>query len=200
MKICFKCKSEKLLKEFHSDKTKSDGKYSSCKACNRRKGYFDARKEQKREYDRKRYDENSEKIKLENSNRYHIKKHEYNKNSVAAVNRDPQRKLKASLRKRICKIVGGHTKGGSAIRDLGCSVEELMKHLESKFKPEMTWNNRGSGKGKWQIDHIKPLRLFDLTKREEFLEVCNFANLQPIWYEDHLLKTRKDLRLKKKCA
>jgi hypothetical protein len=33
VKICSKCKDEKSLDEFHSDKTKSDGKYSSCKSC-----------------------------------------------------------------------------------------------------------------------------------------------------------------------
>lgn len=33
MKRCSKCKEEKELSEFHKDKQKSDGLYSSCRSC-----------------------------------------------------------------------------------------------------------------------------------------------------------------------
>ncbi len=77
-----------------------------------------------------------------------------------------------------------NAKIGSAVRDLGCSVSELMAHLEIKFQPGMTWENWGS----WHIDHIKPLASFDLTNREQFLIACHYTNLQPLWASDNLAK------------
>jgi hypothetical protein len=57
-----------------------------------------------------------------------------------------------------------NSKRGSAVKDLGCSIEELKIYLESKFLPGMSWDN-WSPDG-WHIDHIKPLSKFDLTDRE----------------------------------
>ena len=78
---------------------------------------------------------------------------------------------------------------GSAVRDLGCSVEELKRHLEKQFQPKMNWENYGLYG--WHIDHIKPLVNFDLTNREQFLEACHYTNLQPLWAEDNLSKGAK---------
>jgi hypothetical protein len=91
--------------------------------------------------------------------------------------------------------VRGGIKHGSAIKDLGCSPEELKSYLESKFQPGMTWDNYG--RTTWHIDHIKPLVGFDLTDRKQLLEACHYTNLQPIWAKDHSLKSaheRKSLK------
>jgi hypothetical protein len=84
-------------------------------------------------------------------------------------------------------------KAGSAVKDLGCTVEFLKQYLESQFKPNMTWSNWGLGVGNWQIDHIVPLCSFDLEKREEFLKASHYTNLQPLWHEEHLNKTALDI-------
>ena len=90
------------------------------------------------------------------------------------------------LRQRLCKAIDGNYKAGSAVNDLGCTVEQLKQHLESKFSPGMSWDNwRIDG---WHIDHIKPLASFDLTDRKQFLEACNYTNLQPLWATDNLRK------------
>lgn len=96
-----------------------------------------------------------------------------------------QTRLSRNLRVRLSKAV--HR--GSAVRDLGCSVDELKQHLESKFQPGMTWNNYGT----WHIDHVKPLALFDLTDREQLLKACHYTNLQPLWAEENLRKSAKVL-------
>lgn len=96
-------------------------------------------------------------------------------------------KLKMNLRSRINSVLKGKIKSGSAVRDLGCSIEELKQHLENQFQDGMTWENHG----KWHIDHIKPLSLFDLTNRKEFLEACHYTNLQPLWAKDNLQKGDK---------
>ena len=104
---------------------------------------------------------------------------------------DIQYKLRVLLRSRIHSAVDGSFKSGSAVHDLGCSIFELKKHLESLFLPGMTWSN-WSFDG-WHIDHIKPLSSFDLTSRNQLLEACNYTNLQPLWCKDNLAKGGKNL-------
>lgn len=99
-------------------------------------------------------------------------------------------KLKKNLRSRLSTAV--KIKSGSAVKDLGCTIQELREYLESKFSSEMTWFNWGIGNGCWQIDHIKPLCHFNLNNSDELKQACHYTNLQPIWYEDHLVKTRID--------
>jgi hypothetical protein len=79
------------------------------------------------------------------------------------------------------------TKTGSAVSDLGCSIEELKKYIETKFLEGMTWENYG----KWHIDHIIPLSKFNLSDREELLKAVNYTNLQPLWAEDNMKKSNK---------
>lgn len=95
--------------------------------------------------------------------------------------------LSKNLRGRIHKVLRKNKKVGSAIKDLGCTLEFLKHHLESKFTDGMTWNNYG----KWEVDHIKPLSKFNLTDRSQFLEACNYKNLQPLWRIDNLNKSNK---------
>jgi hypothetical protein len=91
------------------------------------------------------------------------------------------------LRTRLWGALKGKAKIGSAVRDLGCTIPELIVHLEKQFTKGMTWDN----KGKWHIDHIKPLSMFDLTDKKQFLEACNFMNLQPLWALDNIRKGNK---------
>ena len=104
-----------------------------------------------------------------------------------------QNKLKNRLRVRLCHALKGRSKVGSAIQDLGCSVEFLKAYLESKFLTGMTWDNHGRGQDKWHIDHVKPLDRFDLTNRDQLIEACHYTNLQPLWELDNLKKSNKFL-------
>lgn len=99
---------------------------------------------------------------------------------------DIQYRLGINLRGRLYKALKRGQKGGSAIRDLGCSVEYLVNYLELKFLPGMTWENYGSGMKKWSIDHIVALSTVDLQNIEEFLRVCHHTNLRPLWNKDQL--------------
>ena len=92
--------------------------------------------------------------------------------------------LRLLLRTRLNKVIKRNQKNGSSIKDLGCSIEDLKKHLESQFQPGMTWKNHG----KWHIDHIIPLSKFDLTVKEQFLKAVHYTNLQPLWAKDNLKK------------
>ena len=132
---------------------------------------------------------------LKNRNELNEKQKVYNKNNLEKkrnylnlkYKNDLQFKLKVSLRNRISRALKRGQKNGSAVRDLGCSVDELKTHLESKFLPGMTWDNwKPDG---WHIDHVVALYSFDLTDRKQFLKACHYTNLQPLWAKDN---SRKD--------
>jgi hypothetical protein len=114
-----------------------------------------------------------------------------NKHSRERSSVDIQFKLANNLRKRMSKMIHGINKSGSAVKDLGCSVEEFKIYLESLFQPGMSWANYGNGHGYWNIDHKTPLSVVDLTNREEFLKVCHYTNLQPMWAIENIKKGNK---------
>jgi hypothetical protein len=68
---------------------------------------------------------------------------------------------------------------------LGGSVKEAVEYIEKQFKPGMTWENHG----KWHIDHIIPLSLFQLQNSEEQEVAFHHINLQPLWEEENLRKS-----------
>jgi hypothetical protein len=94
-------------------------------------------------------------------------------------------KLSGNLRVRLHCALKGNFKTGSAIRDLGCSIEDLKIHLQSKFIEGMSWENYGE----WHIDHIIPLS--SAQSPEQMIILCHFSNLQPLWAADNLAKSDK---------
>jgi hypothetical protein len=68
---------------------------------------------------------------------------------------------------------------------LGCSTEEFLQHLESKFTEGMSWENQG----KWHVDHIIPISSAITT--EELEKLSHYSNLQPLWAKDNLEKSDK---------
>lgn len=97
----------------------------------------------------------------------------------------PEYTLPINLRTRIRGAIKGLVKSGSAVNDLGCSIEELKIWLENKFVDDMTWETHGTT---WSIDHAIPLSYFDLTDREQFLKAVHYTNLQPLTIADNSKK------------
>lgn len=133
------------------------------------------------------YESNKDKIKIQmkiyrESNKNKINSYFRNKTKT-----DIQYKLRRNLRCRLRSAINNNQKVGSAVKDLGCTIDDLKTYLESKFQSGMTWDNWTSDG--WHIDHIKPLSSFDLTDRHQFLEACHYTNLQPLWAKDNLLKS-----------
>lgn len=120
---------------------------------------------------------------LKNTDKY---KASLRKCHIQRLSTDPSYRLQRNLRKRLATALKNNYKSGSAVSDLGCSIDELKAYLESKFLPGMTWDNYG--KYGWHIDHIKPFSSFNLSNREELLKVCHYTNLQPLWWRDNLSK------------
>ena len=108
---------------------------------------------------------------------------------VKKYERSVQGKLRHLMRNRLYHAVKKFQKTGSAIQDLGCSIEQFKVYIESQFQPGMSWDN-WTFDG-WHIDHIKPLSSFDLTDRKQLIDACHYTNLQPLWAEDNMRKGRK---------
>ena len=113
------------------------------------------------------------------------------RNSKKLERQDLNKKLANALRNRLSSALKGRTKICSLIEYLGCSIEELKKHLESKFQPGMTWDNYG--RFGWHIDHIRPLSKIDLSTTQGIKEACSYYNLQPLWWRDNLVKGNKSV-------
>ena len=64
----------------------------------------------------------------------------------------------------------------------------FKEYISTKFKEGMSWDNHGFEDGKWHLDHIKPLALFDLTNPEQFKEAAHYTNYQPLWAKENLRK------------
>jgi hypothetical protein len=132
------------------------------------------------------YKNNKDKIKIKKSNYYQFTKDERKKYNYNKLKTDIQYKLRSNLRSRLNRAITNGYKAGSAVKDLGCSIDEFKIYLESKFLPGMSWDNWS--RDGWHIDHIKPLSSFDLKSREQLLEACHYTNLQPLWAEENLSK------------
>lgn len=98
-----------------------------------------------------------------------------------------QCRLSCILRSRLGKAIKNQQKVGSAVEDLGCSIDALIGFLEDKFQEGMSWDNYGE----WHIDHVMPLSSFNLTNPNELKKACHYTNLQPLWSTDNLRKSNK---------
>jgi len=194
--LCKPCRKTKSAAKYQENKEEIKAKTNAYKQANR-----DAVRTRSKEYDKK----NAEKIaqrkaKYRDDNAEHIaaQKKEYHSRPEVKARRsryhvdkkktDLQYRLKALLRARIANCIKNNTKKGSAVADLGCSIEQFKLYIESKWQPGMTWENHNlTG---WHIDHIIPLSSFDLTNRQQFLKATHYTNLQPLWAKDNWKKNR----------
>jgi hypothetical protein len=178
MKLCCKCDKKHYAKGFcethykeHREKTVASGKLCSIDVCSRQHYAWGlCRQHYKSEY--KRRWRNS----VKHTAKYKLEKNLRNRHNMA---------FKSAIKK------------SHPIKHLGCTIDELIKHIEQQFEPGMTWKNRGLGPGKWQIDHIVPFSAIDLFDEEQQLMVCNYKNLRPIWHEKHQKKSATEQRKKK---
>lgn len=173
MKQCKRCQQNKDLSEFSIKKRTADGLNQLCKSCCS-------------EINRKWYEEHKQ-DRCVAIKQWKIK----HRDEIAARNRlrydsDINFRLGSLLRNRLVCAIKNHNKTGSAVRDLGCSIEEFKIYIESKFLPGMTWDNHGQYG--WHIDHIQPLASFDLSDPEQCKIACHYTNLQPLWWIDNLQK------------
>ena len=94
-------------------------------------------------------------------------------------------KLRHNISQRIRHGLKGIEHKSAHTRELlGCTIDELWTHLESKFKPWMTRENHGL----WHIDHIRACAKFDLSDPAQQRGCFHYSNLQPLWAHENFSK------------
>ena len=191
-KTCIKEYGKKFQKKWykkHKEKRKESYQENKKEILELSKMYREENKEKISKRKKQWYQKNKEQVNehvwlYRQKNRKSISEQK-NKYQKQRRQEDPNYKITCNLRRRLCDALKGRRKLGSAINDLGCSIEDLKIQLETAFHSHpktgemMAWKNYG--KNGWEIDHIKPLVGFDLTDRKQFLEACHFTNLRPMW-------------------
>jgi len=193
-KQCSKCKNIKPLLSFSPDKKMKLGRASWCISC---------QTERQREY-RKKYPEiakeclkrtrlkhpetrkiSEQKWKVANLERWKQTKRRYNEKKRST----PQGLLDERMVTAIRLALKGNKKGRRWEDLVGYSVTELKAHIEKRFLPDMSWENRGE----WHIDHIIPKSAFNYDKPEDidFKKCWSLQNLRPIWAVENMIKNAK---------
>mgnify|MGYP001193157389 CR=1 FL=1 len=189
MKICTHCKKQKSKLSFHKDIRYKDGFNPWC---------IDCRKEYMKEYSKlNKYKDYQKEYRKCDTYKSYQKRYSKSEKKKRYQNEYIKTKYKNNLKYRLgCNMSSAvrsalkGKKGGRSWEDLvGYTVEDLMKCLESKFEPWMNWENHGE----WQIDHIKPISLFNFTNIEdnEFKECWALSNLQPLGKIENRRKSNK---------
>jgi hypothetical protein len=204
MKKCNKCNKEKEFNNFYKKKTASDGYSNICIECRKEynkekkvdiQTYYLENKEQYQNNSKKYYQNNKDIVKQnvniwQKSNPFlvkdYLKKWNYNNREYFKkwrnnkYNTDLNFKLRIILGNRLneCLKKSKTNKNSNIISLLGCTLEECKLYLEKQFLPEMNWDNQGTI---WEIDHITPCSLFNLTKEEKQKECFHITNLQPLF-------------------
>ena len=107
-------------------------------------------------------------------------------------NRDIGYTLKIICRNRFQDFIKsrGKIKFGKYVK---LDYEKLKDHLESLFKPGMSWKNRNQ----WHIDHIRPLASFKFINDDGSInqralnKAWKLTNLQPLWDKENMSKGKK---------
>jgi hypothetical protein len=203
-KSCLKCGVEKPLSEFHRKNNMRGGYNTRCKSCIRLDGieYREKNKDVIREKKRKYHLDNTERLRKRRSE-YYCKNSEYIKAKSKKYAKENREKVNARnnhkranninfflsdrIRTRLNRAIRYDYKAGSAVRDLGCSIDFFKSYIESKFQLGMSWENRSN----WHLDHIIPLSYFDLSDRYQFLQACHYTNYQPMFEKLNISKSNK---------
>lgn len=205
-KICSKCKIIKKIVEFPTDPKRKtckqcrltewvprENEILKCNNCGEDKVYteFSRRGKQKPFQCKRCINEKSRNNRTEEKAMKIRQRYSLHKDDINATRRkylqnrrdnDPQYRAMMALHCRL--YIAAKQKTGKTMELTGCTRDELICHLASKFTESMTWQNYGE----WHIDHIRPCSSFDLTDAEQQRECFHWSNLQPLWAADNLKK------------
>ena len=140
---------------------------------NHKKQYYEDNREKIRNQHKKYYDENRDVI-IKQKIKYEKKR----------INTDVNFRLIKNTRRRIHHALNGKTKSSSTRDILGIDIETYKKWIEFQMTPEMNWSNI-------EIDHVKPICMFDVSNDEQLKEAFSWKNTQPLLKQDHKLKGTK---------
>jgi len=176
-KTCKKCLNEvDKIKKKNLRRKKAETFLAKCEKCNEEKVLNDFAK-LKKFYKKKICLSCYPKFLTEQKNEWCKNQHNTNINY----------RLKKSLATRLRSVL---LKTDTTMNYVGCNIQYLREWFEYNFTPEMNWDNYGLF---WSIDHIIPVRKFDLTIEIEKLKCWNWSNLMPVTIQYNSTKKEIDM-------
>lgn len=101
------------------------------------------------------------------------------------ISKATQSNLKKRYQISFRRWVVNESGGGPVARFIGADRSFVRQWIQQRFLSPMTWSNYGDI---WVIDHIVPLRLFDVSVDAE-LKICfHYKNIMPLFKADNLYK------------
>lgn len=144
------------------------------------KNWYEHNKEHRKEYLKEYKEKNIDRIREVKRTYEKTRKHN-----------DPIYKLINNFRTAIYQVLKENNvqKNGHYFEILKYSPEDLIGHLESRFKDGMNWDNYGE----WHVDHVLPISRHNIQEigDEEFMKCWSLNNLQPMWGEENIRKSNK---------
>lgn len=155
------------------------------------KDWLEKNKEYKKQKDKEYREANWEK-KKEYNREWHRKNYNDLKTNPARADEFRLLNIKKNCARRIREMLK-QNKSQRTLEYVGCSLEDLKKHLESKFEEGMSWDNYGkyifgNDHSGWHIDHIIPCNAFNLEDKFQQAACFHYMNLQPLWGKDNIIK------------
>ena len=103
---------------------------------------------------------------------------EYMRNRVKT---DVNFRLIRNTIRRIHNALNGRSKSSSTGDILGIDIETFKRWIEWQMTPKMNWQII-------EIDHLKPICMFDVSKDEEWRDAFSWKNTEPLLKHDHQQK------------
>lgn len=138
-----------------------------------------------------RYLENTRRWRKNNPERERFNRQKYTKFKRET---DIDYRLKSLLRGSLNSQIRNNGKGQkfvSAIKLLGCSLNEFKKYIEYQFTKDMSWENRES----FELDHITPCCCYDFSDENDQKLCYKYTNYRPINPLKNQQKQSHDKRL-----
>ena len=183
---CFKCEAQRAHDNFRKDPEKSRAKGRKFRSIHG---------DRIRKSNRDKYWEDPEKARAiaKIKNQKPERKEKNNKYNREKRKNDPLYRLSCILRSNMYKIMKNKkfTKNQGLHDYLGCSLDELLRHIEYQWHPHMSWDNYGKGKDQWSVDHTVAMNL--AKTEEEIYGLSHFSNLKPMWSLYNSMKHNKTL-------
>ena len=144
---------------------------------------------------KKYYLDNGDRVKqyyLNNHDRLTIYQKNFNYENREKINLYIKNRLKLDVnfrivrntRRRIDLALNGNLKSSSTGEILGIDIQTYKKLIEWQMTPEMNWTNI-------ELDHVRLICMFDVSKDEELREAFIWKNTQPLLKEVHQQKRIK---------
>tara|TARA_R100000988_G_C3947322_1_gene139304 strand:- start:81 stop:809 length:729 start_codon:yes stop_codon:yes gene_type:complete len=189
--------NQKVKEYYHKNWHKVQEQHRKYKENNEeklKKHYYSESNQKRLKKYREKNKERSKKIRQERDKKNRKKLNKYTRDRKK---NNPSIRIRHQLSNRLWSALKRNNlyqnKCASTMQLVGCTIEELWKHLESSSSWEPWMTRENYGKGGWDVDHILPCASFDLKCPVQQLACFHWSNLQPLEHIKNVTKGSKIL-------